>query len=452
MSLSSAVTLRIEDARCRAAVQKIATLAAGEGGRALLVGGCVRDALLGRPIRDVDLEVLGVARDRLEARIREHFACSDVGAAFPVLKLYGLEMDVAVPASPEIGFEDAALRRDFTINAMGMDPASGELIDPHGGRADLEQRILRHTSPLFAADPLRVLRGMQLVARFDLEAAPATVALCRSLSPEGLAPERIFEEWRKLVLCGEQIGKGLRFLQACGWLAHFPELEALVGCPQNPKWHPEGDVWVHTGHCMDAFAAERSGDDREDLIVGLAVLCHDLGKPATTRQEEDGRITSKRHEPVGEALTLGFLSRMTRDTDLLHEVPALVAVHLAPSQLYQDRSGDAAIRRLARRIGSIERLCRVAAADFAGRPPRPAKPFAAGDWLRDRARALELLRSAPPRLLEGRHLIELGLEPGPHFGPLLDACYEAQIEGELSTVTQAKAWAESRIAAAYREE
>jgi tRNA nucleotidyltransferase (CCA-adding enzyme) len=298
------VELHIEDPRRREAVSRIAGLVAGQGGRALLVGGSVRDAALGRAIQDVDvdLEVFGIEANRLEALLREHFACRSVGSAFPVLKLDGLRIDVAVPASPGLSFEAASARRDFTFNAMGIDPRDGGFLDPHGGSRDLERGILRHTSQHFAEDPLRVLRGMQLVARFDLTPAPATVTLCRTLSPEGLPAERIFEEWRKLILLGERIGQGLRFLEACSWLPHFPELAELVGCPQDPRWHPEGDVWVHTGHCLDAYASERTGDDREDLVVGLAVLCHDLGKPATTREEE-GRITSKGHESLGEELS-----------------------------------------------------------------------------------------------------------------------------------------------------
>lgn len=433
------------EARCRDVARGIADRVAGQGGRVLLVGGCVRDLLLGRTVRDVDLEVFGLSAEQLEAALRGDFPFRRVGAGFPVLKLVGLPIDVALPASPELSFEDAAARRDFTINAMGLDPRSGELSDPHGGRSDLVQRILRHTSERFGEDPLRVLRGMQLVARFDLEPAPETVALCRTLSPQDLAAERIFEEWQKLLLRGEQIGKGLRFLEACGWLPHFPELAALVGCPQDPKWHPEGDVWVHTAHCLDAFAAERTGDDREDLLVGLAVLCHDLGKPATTRQEDDGRITSKRHESSSEELCRVFLARMTRDRELLFTVPRLVAAHLAPSQLHRDGAGDAAIRRLARRVPSIELLIRVAAADHAGRPPLPPKPFEAGDWLRERARALLVDRAAPVPLLQGRHLVELGLLPGSHFGPLLDACYEAQLAGDVSTQEEAVDWARRRV-------
>ena len=439
MAVREAVELRIHDSACREAVARIRGLVAGQGGRVLFVGGCVRDHLFGRDIRDVDLEVFGMEAAQVGALFTAHFPCRTVGTAFPVIKLDGLPIDVAIAESPAQRPEEAARRRDFSLNAMAIDAETGGLIDPAGGRGDLERRVLRHTSARFGEDPLRVLRGMQLVARFELAPAPETVALCRTLSPAGIPSERVFEEWRKLLLRGVRISAGLRFLREIGWLAHFPELAALVGCPQDPRWHPEGDVWVHTLHCLDAFAASRTGVERDDLVVGLAVLCHDLGKPATTR-EEDGRITSKRHEPVGEALTADFLAKLTRDTDLLERVPRLVGAHLAPTHLYEDRerAGDAAVRRLARRVGSIELLLRVAAADHAGRPPIPPTPFPAGDWLRERARALAVDRAAPRPLLRGRHLQALGLAPGPRYRELLDAAYEAQLDGRVTTLDQAR--------------
>jgi tRNA nucleotidyltransferase (CCA-adding enzyme) len=210
----------------------------------------------------------------------------------------------------------------------------------------------------------------------------------------------------------------------------------LIGCEQDPEWHPEGDVWVHTLHCMDAFAAERSGDEREDLIVGLAVLCHDLGKPATTARAEGGRITARRHQPEGEALTRSFLGRMTNERPLIDAVAALVGAHLAPLQLFEVRAGDGAVRRLARRVGRIDRVVRVARADRAGRPPLELERFEAGDWLLERARALDVEAAAPERIVKGRHLIGLGMSPGPHLGPILEACYTAQLDGDFSTLEE----------------
>ncbi len=428
---------------------RICETVARAGGQPLLVGGCVRDAVLGLPLGDLDIEVFGLAPDRLRALIGASYPLDEVGRAFPVLKLHGMPVDVSIPrrraveadghaplealCDPQMSVEEAASRRDFTMNAMAWDPASHEVLDSFGGLRDLEVRVLRHTSEKFVEDPLRVLRAMQFVARFDLTVAPDTVALCRTLTIEGIASERLFEEWKKLLLRGRHPSRGLEFLRDCGWTRFFPELGPLNGCEQEPDWHPEGDVWVHTLHCLDAFANERLGDEWDDLVVGFAVLCHDFGKPATTRLE-GGRITSKGHEPAGEAPTRSFLGRLTSRQDLVDQVVALVLTHLRPQALYEARAGDSAIRRLARRIGRIDRLVRVARCDQMGRPPRPFDGFPAGDWLLARARALEVERSAPQPLVMGRHLLELGLSPGPRIGRLLDACYEAQLDGAFCTV------------------
>jgi tRNA nucleotidyltransferase (CCA-adding enzyme) len=445
----------------RAALHQLAADVDRAGGRALAVGGCVRDALLGRRAADVDVEVHGVPPDRLEALLTARFRIKRVGRAFPVYKLAGLPIDLATPrrdsrpggapgerAEPAfLTPEEAAARRDFTINAIALDLASGECIDPFAGRADLGAGVLRHVSGHFGEDPLRVLRGMQLCARFELRPAAETRALCASLSGAGLPRERVFEEWRKLLVLGVRPSLGLGFLRDCDWLRHHPEIAALVGCPQDPAWHPEGDVWVHTLHCLDAFAEERVGDAREDLVVGLAVLCHDLGKPETTR-DEGGHITSQRHERAGEARTREFLARLTGEGRLVEEVAVLVANHLRPVQLYEARAGDAAIRRLARRVGRIDRLVRVARADQRGRPPRTLERFAAGEWLLARARALDVARSAPERIVKGRHLRALGLAPGPELGALLDACYRAQLEGRFASLEEGIEFARARIAEA----
>jgi tRNA nucleotidyltransferase (CCA-adding enzyme) len=275
---------------------------------------------------------------------------------------------------------------------------------------------------------------MQFAARFELQPAPETIELCRQIEPEGLAPERILGEWKKLILRGTRPSLGLAFLRDCGWIRHFPELEALIGCEQNPRWHPEGDVWTHTLHCMDVFAGERIGIEREDLVVGFGVLCHDLGKPTTTIRQEDGRITAKDHESIGVDFTRRFLSRMTDEEKLIEEIVPLVACHLAPIRLFGANVSDAAIRRLALRVGRIDRLVRVSRADQRGRPPLRVDRFEAGDWLLERARELSIHQQPPAPLLMGRHLIELGLEPGPHFGRVLEDCFERQIEGEFDTL------------------
>lgn len=431
------------------AVLEVARRVRAAGGRALMVGGCVRDEIIGLEAKDFDIEVFGIDPDRLKALLSEAFALDLVGASFGVLKLHGLAVDVATPRretklgeghrnfaadfDPGLTVREAAARRDFTVNAIYRDPLTGETVDPWNGREDLERRILRHVSGHFREDPLRVLRGMQFVARFRLAPAPDTVETCRSMGPEGLPRERQFEEWAKMMLKGEKISAGLEFLRSTGWTEHYPELAALIGCRQDPEWHPEGDAWNHTLCCMDAFAGGRIGDAHEDTVVGFAVLCHDFGKPATTAFDPArGRIRSLGHDEAGVAPTLSFLRRITAEESLLREIPPLVRLHMKPFAMWRDKSGESAIRRLAAKVVRIDRLVRVAAADDAGRPPFPSEPEPL-EWLTAEAERLKVKDSAPVPVVMGRDLIALGMKPGAGFGPILRACYEAQLDGRFSS-------------------
>lgn len=455
---------RIDDPALAGVLRRIEQLVRRAGGRTWLVGGSVRDLVWGRQPRDLDIEVFGLPPGQLHALLEPHFAVQFVGKAFGVFKLHGLPVDISLPTrrltdhpsipgllrqvDPEMDIDDALARRDFTINAMAWDPDTRELRDPFRGQADAAARRLRHVSDRFGEDPLRVLRGMQLAARFELSAAPETIAVCRALSQERLPAERLWEEWKTLLLHGVSPSIGLRFLEDCGWLRFYPELAALQGCAQDPDWHPEGDVWVHTLHCLDWFASERTGSEEDDLIVGFGVLCHDFGKPATTRREFD-RVTARGHEAAGEAPTRNFLRRLTNQDRLTEQIVPLVLCHLRPRALYEARASDGAVRRLARQVGRIDRLVRVARADHAGRPPKPFDGFPAGDWLLTRARQLDVETHAPVPLILGRHLIELGLQPGPAMGPLLDACYEAQLDGLFTTLEGGLNYARTKLASAH---
>ena len=423
--------------------QHFARLFRALGGRVLLVGGCVRDTLLGLPAKDIDVEVYGITPTILEKTLRQHFRIAQVGKAFGVFKFKDLEIDISIPRTesksgtghkgfevrgdPSLSFKEAAKRRDFTINAISWDPLTGELIDPLSGLEHLRAGILHPCSEAFGEDPLRVLRGMQFVARFEMRATPQTIALCQSIEPEDLPAERLFEEWSKWLLKGKKPSLGLQFLREVGWVSYYSELRALINCPQDPIWHPEGDVWTHTLHCMDAFAQKRVGDREEDLIVGFAVLCHDFGKPLTTFLADDGRIRSPKHENEGEIPTRSFLERLTREKGLVESVVTLVRTHLRPMELYKAKASDSAIRRLAKKV-RMDRLVRVAQADMEGRPPK-STAFPEGKWLLERAKALEIENKAPVAIVMGRHLIERGLVPGPDFGRILKACYEAQLDG-----------------------
>ncbi len=381
--------------------------------------------------------------------LSRRFRFEMVGKSFGVWKIKGFEIDVSIPrrerktgeghkafdieCDPNLSVREACARRDFTVNAILYDYLENRIIDPFGGETDLRNGVLRHTSERFSEDPLRVLRAMQFAARFSMSVAPETVELCSTIPFENLPIERVFEEWKKLLLKGRKISLGLNFLRDCGWLKYFPELAATSGCEQDSFWHPEGDVFTHTGFALDAFASARTGDDREDLVVGLAVLCHDCGTPRCTSVGVDGKIHSYGHDILGREPTISFLSRLTREKSLVEEVVPLVERHMAILDLWRSNAGDSAIRRLARKVVRIDRLVRVDFADRNGRgDPEFRDDSPQGKWISERAAELSVRDSAPKPLVMGRHLQAAGLKPSRKFGEILSALYEAQLDGEFS--------------------
>ena len=434
------------------AVLEVARRVRDAGGRALLVGGCVRDGLLDGAPKDFDFEVYGLSPEKLKTTLAQAFALDLVGASFGVLKIKGHDIDVALPrretklglghrafemaCDPNLSLEEASARRDFTINAIYRDPLTDEILDPWNGRTDLAQHRLRHVSPHFVEDPLRVLRGMQFIARFGLRPAQETICLCRTMTPEGLAPERLMGEWSKLLVQGTWISHGLAFLRSVNWVDYYPELKRTIGCRQDPEWHPEGDVWNHTLDCLNRFARMR--DERHDtrdeaLLIGLGVLCHDFGKPYCTRYDrKKGHIRSLGHDEAGVAPAKSFLRRLTREERLLRDVPPLVRLHMRPYAMWRAQCSDAAIRRLATQVCSIEALVRVAAADNTGEE--------ACEWLLDRAHGLSVAAAAPKPLVQGRDLIARGLCPGPQFGEILKRAYDAQLDGQFATTADGLAY------------
>lgn len=440
----------------------------------MVVGGAVRDHLLGHPSKDLDVEVYALDLEALQAALEQIGTVHAVGRAFGVLKVRvndsDEDYDVALPrtenkvgrghrgfvvqSDPNLSFEQAAARRDFTINAIGYDLTTNTLLDPHGGVDDLRRGRLRHVSPSFDEDPLRVLRACQFAARFSLTIDDDTLARCRALNAEldSLPPERLWEEMKKLLLRAPAPSVGLEALWQTGALSLFPELEALRGCPQEPKWHPEGDVWVHTLMVVDAAARLlRQGpyateDERERLVVMLGALCHDLGKPSTT-EHSNGAIRSPGHDVAGEEPTRALLGRLSAPHGVVDDVVALVREHLRPHQLYASRPvSPGALRRLALRV-SIQQLVRVAHADFLGRTTKEAL---SGDdvacrWLLSECERIAIAEAAPKPLLKGRHLLALGFQPGPDLGIMLKRAFEAQLDGQFDDVEGGVAWAQANL-------
>jgi tRNA nucleotidyltransferase (CCA-adding enzyme) len=436
---------------------------AAQGGRVFLVGGAIRDALLERKVKDYDLEVFGLPGPAVFDALARVARVEPAGDAFPVFKVASLpgvsgEIDVSLPrrdskkgpghrgihaeADPFMPVEEAARRRDFTINALMFDLRTGSLVDPFGGARDLDARVLRVVDPqTFVDDPLRALRAAQFAARFDLAVEPATARLCASMPMGELPPERIFGEIEKALLHASRPSVAFKLLFEWKQLeAIAPELVPLAATPQDPEWHPEGDVWTHTLLALDE--ARRLIDDLDApraLAVMLGVLCHDLGKPATTKFEE-GRIRSRGHEEAGVGPTLSLLDRWSVHTrgsfPLRDQVVALVRDHLKPGALHQVREevSDGAIRRLARRV-EADLLYRVARADCLGRTGD--FPPLAMEWFIEQVRRLSVERSGPAPLLLGRDILALGLKPGPLVGRLLADIYEQQLDSKIRTREEA---------------
>jgi tRNA nucleotidyltransferase (CCA-adding enzyme) len=454
------------DAPDLAIAREIAERVRAAGGRALVVGGWVRDRLLGRVAKDIDLEVYGIEPGPLKALLAGIAPVNTVGESFTVYKVGGVDVALprreskvgrghkgfAVTGDPFLSVAEAARRRDFTINAIAWDPLTSEYLDPHGGREDLARRRLRVVDPrTFGEDSLRVLRAIQFAARFECALTPESADLCRTVPLDDLPAERVWGELEKLLLQASHPSIGLTLAHELGCVERlWPELHALVGCPQDPEWHPEGDVWVHTLLVVDGARQRLDGLDRARAVtVMLGALVHDLGKPATT-EFVDGRIRSRGHEAAGVAPATALLDRLNVHTlegfDVRRHVLGIVADHLAPGMWHKAPApvGDGAFRRLAARV-DLELLARVADADCHGRTGE--FDCSAITWFRARAEQLGVEHAPPAPLLLGRHLLELGVTPGPGMGRILKAVYEHQLDGEVTTLDEAREVARTLIAA-----
>lgn len=434
------------------------------GGRALVVGGWVRDRLMDRESTNIDLEVFHLPPERVRALLESFGRVEAVGESFQVYKLGDLDVSLprrdskagrghkgfVVVGDPEMSIADAARRRDFTINAISWDPLTGEYLDPFDGRGDIARRLLRVVDPeTFPDDSLRVLRAVQFAARLDFTLDEATRTLCRDIPLDDLPPERVWGEFEKLLFASRP-SVGFVVALDLGVVARlWPELQALVGCEQEHEWHPEGDVWVHTLQVIDQARTRLEGLTRpEQIAVMLGAVCHDFGKPATTAFL-DGRIRSIDHEEQGVAPASAFLDRLKVYSfdgyDVRKQVLGLTAQHLKPGSWYKvrDEVGNGAFRRLAQKV-DLELLARVAKSDCEGRQPGRFD-CSAMDWFLERARQLGVEHRPPSPILLGRHVLALGLQPGPRVGEIVKAVYEQQMDGTVTNLEEAIAAAKQLL-------
>ena len=444
-------------------LKTISTHLQEQNAKAIIVGGSVRDHFLELPSKDVDIEVYGLESIEMLEEVLSLFGTVNlVGKSFGVLKFTheGAEYDFSFPRTEQkvaqghrgfdvtvnanLAYEEAAKRRDFTINALGYDIEEERFLDPFGGLGDIKAKKLRHIDDkTFTEDPLRVYRAVQFCARFGFTLASETFALCHQMVEQGmleeLPKERVYEEWKKLLLKASKPSLGFELMKELGILErYFPELYALKAVPQSPKWHPEGDVWIHTMMCLDVMTALLTEDERYNLKMMFAILCHDLGKAVSTTVDEEGNIRSIGHEITGLALTKSLMSRLTQEHNFIETLLPLVQHHLKPFQFYGGNAKAPAIRRLATKV-NIEELVVVAKADFLGRTTQEALRgvYEAGEWLIEKSKELKVENKPLDNLLQGRDLIDLGMTPSPRFKTILDEVYALQLEGKIMTTEDA---------------
>ena len=394
------------------------------GGRAFLVGGWVRDALLGKNCRDYDVEVYDLVQDELVPILKKYGRTNLVGKAFGVIHLAmkGLSLDFSFPRTEskvgyghrgfvvhtdeKLSFKEAALRRDFTINAMGMELPELTLCDPYGGIDDLKKGLLRHVGPAFVEDSLRILRGVQFASRFALKLAPETIELCRTLSLEDLSIERLFEEFKKWLLKPGKPSLGLRAFLDIKLNEFFPEVSPLRG-----SWDDLGEMLDNTESLRDNLS--------DDQVMEFAFAAFLSGSPETS---------------------LKFLERITNETHLVKNVPLLLNAY---STLDFAIVSDApALRRMAVKLGGLKLLCLLVKAT-----PRKYYAAAASEFpeqLWQAAVSLDLLNAAPQPFLMGKMLMDLGFKPGKQMGETIKQSFELQLDGKIKNAEEAIAWARSR--------
>ncbi len=409
---------------------KIAQDISEAGGRAFLVGGVVRDFLLGNTdSRDYDVEVYDMEQDVLLSILKRYGRADIVGRAFGVfhLSMRGLSLDFSFPrteskvgighrgfvvqTNPHLTFKEAAARRDFTINAMGLELPQFNWQDPYDGRADLDRRVLRHVGPAFVEDSLRILRGVQFASRFKLTLAPETVELCRTLSLSDLSVERLFEEFKKWLLKPGKPSLGLRAFLDIKLNEYFPEVKPLE------SWNSLGEFLDNLS--AEILAAETALSDEEQMILMFAGLLCGNATPVF----DEGSVNI-------------FLTRITNEVKLLRGTPLLLrhAFDISPAAF----PDDSTIRRLSNTLDGLQLLCAFIR-NYPLYDKSARQNFA--DDLRARGTTLAVYEKAPQPYLTGKMLMDLGVKPGKQMGEIIKESFELQLDGKILDATSALEWA-----------
>lgn len=433
-------------------LQKIVKDISSNGGNAILVGGSVRDLFLNIQIKDLDIEVYNLSLNELTKVLSNYGLVDFVGKSFGVLRLRGLDVDWSLPrrdssgrkpdvtVDPKMSFQDAFKRRDLTINSMGIDLETAELIDPFNGLNDLNESILKATDPeFFIQDPLRLFRVMQFIGRFDMFPDIELNNICKKMDISGVSKERIEQEFTKLFLRSKKPSLGIRWLQQIGRLKDvLLELYFTIGVEQDHEWHPEGDVFEHSMQALDEASKLNFKDDYEKLLIMWAALAHDLGKVSTTKLI-DGRLKSHGHDIAGLDLSRSMLNRITNNKDFIKKVGLLVRYHMQPFIFVKCNAGAAAYKRLALKIEplSLELLSKLAFADRRGRVGLsvPKIDDQVVNKFVENAKQYQVLFAKEEPVVKGRDLVDFNFT-GPEIGSLVKRAYKIQIEKDVKNKKQ----------------
>lgn len=412
------------------------------GGCAYFVGGYVRDLVMGQAGKDIDIEVHGILPDELKKILDELGERMEIGESFGIFGLRGYYLDIAMPrkekcrgrghrdfdifVDPYIGTEGAARRRDFTINAMMQNVLTGEIIDHFGGREDLKNKIIRHIDSVsFVEDPLRVLRGAQFAARFEFTVAEETIDLCKDMDISTLAKERVLGEVEKALLKAERPSIFFEVLREMKHLSlWFPELESLIGVKQNPKYHSEGDVWVHTMMVLDV-ARKYSAYSSNELGFMFSALTHDFGKAICT-EVINGEIHSYAHETLGLPLIERFMHRLTAEHRLIKYVLNMAQLHMKPNTLAALEASIKSTNKMFDKSVDPEGLICLAISDGLGKRS-PKEYVSYNDFFRERLATFREYMSRP--YVTGQDLVNAGVTPCREFSEYLDYAHKLRLVG-----------------------
>lgn len=423
---------------------KIAQLVHERGGAAYFVGGFVRDFLMGRENKDIDIEVHGIYPEVLEEILDSVGGRIEIGKSFGVYSLCGRNIDIAMPrmetatgrghrdfkifVDPFIGTKKAAMRRDFTVNAIMKDILTGEIIDHFGGVKDLKEGVLRHVNDdAFGEDPLRVLRAAQFAARFGFDITPETISLCKNIDLSTLSSERVLEELKKALLKAEKPSVFFETLRSMEQLSvWFPEVEKLIGIKQHSVHHEEGDVWTHTMMVLDEAAKKRE-HAKSPFYFMLSALVHDFGK-ITATQFFKGDYHAYGHEMQGLYTVKRFVSRLTNENALSSYALNMTELHMKPRILADDNSSVKATNRMFDSAISPNDLILLALCDGLGKiPQKPSRETEA--FLRKRLEVFEEYMSRPH--VTGKDLIDAGIKPGRNFSQILAYAHKLRLAGVM---------------------